>query len=150
MLSYDTPLWHNNCFRNQHSQAYFSPQLIRAGVLTVGQLLEDDSLMHQIAPTWHAIYQAAVGETASPTSGTDTFFQSRQKSLAPQHAKPWPPLPFWYDWTRHGMANFLSTSSQPDPRQPPDVWVTLSKVGLPATLHDFVHTALWRKIRTGE
>ena len=36
MLSYDTPLWHNNCFRNQQAQTYFCPQLIRAGVLTVG------------------------------------------------------------------------------------------------------------------
>ena len=25
MLSYDTPLWHNNCFRNQQAQTYFCP-----------------------------------------------------------------------------------------------------------------------------
>ena len=43
ILSYDTPLWHSTLFLNQRCLDYFDPRLIRPGVLTVGQLLEDDT-----------------------------------------------------------------------------------------------------------
>ena len=55
LLSYDTPLWHSSLFVNDQRLSYFSPRLIRLGVLTVGQLLEDDSLFLQLAPTWEPI-----------------------------------------------------------------------------------------------
>ena len=61
MISYDTPMWHNNCFRNSHLQTYYYPQLIRDG-----QLPEDDSSFRKIAPTWQSVYQMALGETSSP------------------------------------------------------------------------------------
>ena len=34
----------------------FVPMLIRKQVLTVGQLLEDDSLLQHLAPTWKPIH----------------------------------------------------------------------------------------------
>ena len=57
LLSYDTPLWHSTHFLNQHRQSYFAPGLTRMGVLTVGQLLEDDSLHSFLAPTWEPVYK---------------------------------------------------------------------------------------------
>ena len=126
MLSYDTPLWHNNCFRNQHAQTYFCPQLIKVGVLTLGQLLEDDSSFQQIAPTWRAVYQIALGGTTDPSDCTPQASQSRQKTPALLGAKPWPSMSFWCDWMQHHMAEFLSTSSPPEVRQPPNLWATLT------------------------
>ena len=142
MLSYDTPLWHNNCFRNQQAQTYFCPQLIRAGVLTVGQLLEDDSSFQLITSTWRDVYQTALGGNTDPPRCPDQAAQSRQKGLAPPGAKPWPPLSFWCNWTHHQMVEFLSTSRPPESRQTLDVWATLARAGLPTRLHNFVHTAL--------
>ena len=55
MLSHDTPLWHSTMFINRHKQSYFVPRLIRQGILTVGQLLEDDTLFALVAPTWLSI-----------------------------------------------------------------------------------------------
>ena len=36
--AYDTPLWHNGLFRNEHKQAYVCSKFIRMKVLTVGAL----------------------------------------------------------------------------------------------------------------
>ena len=44
----------------------FCPHLIRAGVLTVGQLLEDDSSFQLIAPTWRGVYPTALGGNTDP------------------------------------------------------------------------------------
>ena len=56
MLAYDTPLWHNVAFRNEQQLTSFCPALIRKQVVTVGQLLEDDTLLTHLAPTWRPIY----------------------------------------------------------------------------------------------
>ena len=48
------------------------------------------------------------------------------------------------------MVEFLSTSSPPQSKQTLDVWATLTRTGLPTHLHNFVHTALWKKLQTGE
>ena len=66
-LSYDMPLWHNVLFKNAHFHTYSSPSLIREGILTVGQLLEDDSYLNQIAPTWRPIYRETIGQLANQT-----------------------------------------------------------------------------------
>ena len=130
-LSYDTPLWHNNYFRNQQAQTYFCPQLIQAGVLTVGQLLEDDSSFQLIATTWRGVYQTALGGNTDPPRCPDQPARSKQKGLATPGAKPWPPLFFWCDWTHHQMIEFLSTSSPPESKHTLDVWATLARGGLP-------------------
>ena len=44
LLSYDTPMWHTILFRDQRALTYFAPRLIRQGIPTIGQLLEDDFL----------------------------------------------------------------------------------------------------------
>ena len=64
-LPYDMPLWHNPIFHNKHFHSYSCPSLIRCGVLTVGQLLEDDSNLSFIAPTRRAVYRDAVGQLAT-------------------------------------------------------------------------------------
>ena len=66
-LSYDMPLWHNVVFKNTHFHTYSSPSLIRDGILTVGQLLEDDSYLNQIAPTWRSVYRETIGQLANQT-----------------------------------------------------------------------------------
>ena len=60
-LSYDMPMWHNAVFKNTHFHTYSSPSLIRDGILTVGQRLEDDSYLNQIAPTWRSVYRETIG-----------------------------------------------------------------------------------------
>ena len=64
MLAYDTPLWHHHAFCNEHRQTYFYPQLIRAGILTVGDFLEDDSLLQRLAPSWRRIYSSTIRQLA--------------------------------------------------------------------------------------
>ena len=66
LLSYHTPLWHSSLFLNDQRLSYFSPRLIRLGVLTVGQLLEDDSLFSQLAPTWEPIYRRRLTTSHPP------------------------------------------------------------------------------------
>ena len=57
LLSFDTPLWHSILFLNDQPLSYFSPRFIRLRLLTVGQLLEDDTLFLQLAPMWEPIYR---------------------------------------------------------------------------------------------
>ena len=59
------PLWHNPIFHNKHFQSYACPTLIRCNVLSVGQLLEDDSSLGLIAPTWQAVYRDTIGQLAT-------------------------------------------------------------------------------------
>ena len=60
-LHYDMPLWHNPI---SHNNSYACPALIRCDVLSVGQLLEDDSTLGLITPTWQAVYRA-IGQLAT-------------------------------------------------------------------------------------
>ena len=64
-LSYDMPLWHNALFKSSHFHTYSSPSLIKDGILTVGQLLEDDLYLHQIPPTWRSVYRETIGQLAT-------------------------------------------------------------------------------------
>ena len=125
-LPYDLPLWHNAIFRNQQNLTYFSPALIRGGVLTVGQLMEDDSTRQLLPPQWGPIYEANIRSTALP----------------PQH----PPLPqpsFWLNWTVKKVALFLSYPHDLPPRQPKEIRSAFNRITLPPSNKDFVRLALW-------
>ena len=73
MLSFDSPLWHSTMFINKHKQSYFLPRLIRQGILTVGQLPEDDPLFALIAPPWLSIYKDRISNHCS----RHALFQTR-------------------------------------------------------------------------
>ena len=77
-LSYDMPVWHIALFKNTHFHTYSSPSLIRDGILTVGQLLEDDSYLNQIAPTWRSVYRETIGQLDN-----QTFVFSEQSRQTP-------------------------------------------------------------------
>ena len=70
-LRYDTPLWHFCLFRNNHKLSYYSPALIRAGITTVGLLLEDDSSLTLIGPSWRDVYCSAINHWPSDSSQLD-------------------------------------------------------------------------------
>ena len=71
----ELPLWHSTLFCNKHHNTYFAPNLIKQGVLTVGQLFDNNLVMHPymhqfISRTWLPVYQQALQHyQALPISG---------------------------------------------------------------------------------
>ena len=51
------------------SLTYYCPQLIRQGVITVGDLINNSTHISQIAPTWASIYQQGVFHYGSSNPG---------------------------------------------------------------------------------
>ena len=56
------PLWHNAAFKNNNSNTYYCPKLIREGILTVRQVFTanhfpKEDLLVQLAPTWQQVYR---------------------------------------------------------------------------------------------
>ena len=101
MLAYDTPLCHHVAFRNESKLTYFCPALIRKQVLTVGQLLEDDSLLSHLAPTWRPIYHMAIQQLAS--SGLPSPLQH------PERYPKFPTQEHWTTWICPPMTEYLSS-----------------------------------------
>ena len=68
--AYDSPLWHNVLFQDQHKQKYYCSKLIRMNVLMLGALLEDDTLVNYLAPSWQPIYEVGLaGISGRPPDG---------------------------------------------------------------------------------
>ena len=132
LLAYDTPLRHSILFRDQHALTYFAPRLIRLWVLTVGQLLEDDSLLTLIAPTWVPV--------------TDSGCPPPPPPPPPSCATPVPDQATWFDWARSHMAGLLSLQHTLQRRQSEEVWTAFHKLCLPAKQKDFIHRALWKRL----
>ena len=110
-LSYDMPLWHNVLFKNAHFHTYSSPSLIREGILTVGQLLEDDSYLNQIAPTWRPIYRETIGQLAN-----QTFVFSEHSRQTPCDLSS-----LISDWQRGPALAVMSYPRNREQRQPDEV-----------------------------
>ena len=141
MLAYDTPLWHHHAFCNQHNQTYYCPQLIRAGILTVGSLREDDSLFSRLAPSWQPIYRAAIQRLATS-----------QPPLPPAYPDRYPELPdrsHWVKWIDTKLLSYVSYPYDFEPRQEQKVWKAWWRCNLPSDLKDFVHAALWQRLPVG-
>ena len=131
-LSYDTPLWHSCLFTNQHGHSYFCPQLIRCGILTVGQFLEDDSNYDLLAPTWAPVYRDVLSLIACPGDS--------------------PPARtvHWGEWTKKTTALTLCYPKHLKNRQETQVWEKLIRSPLPEAEKDTVRVALWRKLPVGD
>ena len=139
----DAPAWHSTFFLNEHCHTYFSPRLIRQGILTIGQLLERPTYFSMLAPTWEPIYRhrLQVDQPLLPASLLPTF------ALPPQ---PPPDLTFWYAWTRAPVMELLSQPYSLKPRQPDSVWDAFHRCNLPPRHKDFIHKALWARLPVGQ
>ena len=139
----DAPAWHSTFFLNEHCHTYFSPRLIRQGVLTIGQLLEQPTYFSMLAPTWEPVYRhrLQVDQPLLPASLLPTF------ALPPQ---PPPDLTFWYAWTRAPVAELFSQPYSLKPRQPDSVWEAFHRCNLPPRHKDFIHKALWSRLPVGQ
>ena len=139
-LSYDMPLWHNVLFKNAHFHTYSSPSLIRDGILTVGQLLEDDSYLNQIAATWRSVYMGTIGQLAN-----QTFVFCEHSRQTPCDLSS-----LISDWQRGSALSVMSYLRDRERRQPDEVWKSLMSCGLPASDIDFIRKTLWRKQPVGD
>ena len=95
LLSYDTPLWHTTLFHKQQKLSHFAPRLMRLGILTVGQLLEDDLLLLLLAPnrvpiyTLEPIYTQRLSLNVTQQAPTDV--SAKRTALAV------PEVSFWFN-----------------------------------------------------
>ena len=139
----DAPAWHSTFFLNAQCHTYFSPRLIRQGVLTIGQLLEQPTYFSMLAPTWEPVYRhrLQMDQPLLPASLLPTF------ALPPQ---PPPDLTFWYAWTRAPVAELFSQPYSLKPRQPDSVWEAFHRCNLPPRHKDFIHKALWSRLPVGQ
>ena len=123
LSAYDTPLWHNALF-----------------VLIVGALLEDDTLLNHLAPSWKTIYAAALAGITSRPPG-DSAPQPLQNQNPMGDDTP-PPPAFWGSWNKPGVALFLAQPHTLPSRASQEVWQAFHKCPLPAAHKDFIHRAL--------
>ena len=133
-LPHDIPLWHNKLFSKSTSLTYFCPQLIRQGVTTMGDPINHNTHISQIAPTWAPIYQRGV-----------FHYGPSNPSQAPT-VPPLSPIPgadVWSRWTTKSMALFLCSPTSLSPRQPPEVWKAFHSFNVPAQHKDFIRQVLW-------
>ena len=105
-LSSGTPLWHNRLFSKPASLTYYCPQLIRQGVITVGDLINNSTHISQIAPTWASIYQQGVFHYHSSNLGQAPT-NSPLHPVPGLHLVPMAPLssPFCALGVRNGRQN---------------------------------------------
>ena len=108
-------------------------------MLTVGRLLEDDSSLSLIAPTWRAFYRDAIGQLA--TGMYDFDAQATHPAVCFSTL-----LAEWHAGT--AMAA-LSYPKELKRRQDASVWEALIKSPVPDHDKDFVRVALWRKLAVG-
>ena len=130
VMPYDMPMWHNTLFRNQHSQPYYGPRLIRGGVLAWGNFLEDDPSQDCVTPTWKPIYNV----TKPAAQDGDSFF------LSPD---------FWMLWNKAAVRSRLSYPVKLKSRQSRDIWGKFCSSEVPLHLKDFIRKTLWKKLRVG-
>ena len=126
-------------FHNKHFHSDACPALIRCNVLTVGQLLEDDSSLGLIAPTWQAVYRDTIGQLATNMYEFDAQATHPAVCFSTLLAE-------WHAGT--AMAA-LSYPKEIERRQDALVWEALVKSPLPDQDKDFVRVALWRKLQVG-
>ena len=132
------PLWHNVLFRNRAGGTYYSPDLVRKGVLSSAQMSEGmdgvEQLIQNLPMLTKSVYRAAFKRIRLSEDGC----------FAPYHVPG-----FWLNWTKKPVALHLSTSCYVTPRQPASVWKQFLRVTAPTHFTDFVRRALWLKLPVG-
>ena len=133
------PLWHNPISHDKHFHSYACPALIRCNVLTAGQLLEDDSSLSLIAPTWRAVYRDAIGQLATGTYEFDAQVTHPAVCFSTLLAE-------WYAGTAMAAQAYPKEIER---RQDASVWEALVQSPLPDRDKDFVRIALWHNFPVG-
>ena len=82
----------------------------------MGDLLEDDSLLQRLAPSWRPIYSSAIRQLANS-----------QLPVPPPPPRPdrypnFPDKPYWTKWIDAKLICFVSYPYDFEPRQQREVW----------------------------
>ena len=113
--------------------------VLRCNVLSVGRLLEDDSSLCLIAPTWQAVYRDTIGQLAANMYEFDAQATHPAVYFSTLLAK----------WHAGTAMIALSYPKEIERRQDASVWEALVKSPRPDQDKDFVRVALWRKLPVG-
>ena len=128
-VSCSWPAWHTVAYRDQHGHAYYSPSLVRKGVLRLSQLRSLDSFPRCLPATWVPRYSAAL----APSTTAGEFNRDLVRG-----------------WNTTPTLRVLMTASSVQERVPEDTWGFLNALRLPGVLRDFLRAALWRKLPVGD
>ena len=107
------PVWHNALLRNFCSFSYWSPPLIRRGVMRWGDLVDNGAipllLWDMLAPTWRPVYLERVGQIVSSYKA-DLEYKG-------------PELGSWAaSWSSRRMLLFMQHRRRHPARQTLEVW----------------------------
>ena len=95
----DLPVWRSAILQNKHHRAYVAPRLVRKGVLTGGQLLDDQlqvlpTCAKLMGSTWVPVYATALERFQAKViydwSRPTAWLHGWAKSLTLQHIAPSP------------------------------------------------------------
>ena len=128
-VSCSWPAWHTVAYRDQHGHAYYSPSLVRKGVLRLSQLRSLGSFPQCLPPTWVPRYSVAL----APSTTAGEFNQDLVRG-----------------WNTTPTLRVLMTANSVQERVPEDTWGFFNALRLPGVLRDFLRAALWRKLPVGE
>ena len=128
-VSCSWPAWHTVAYRHQHGHAYYSPSLVRKGVLRLSQLRSLDAFPRCLPPTWVPRYSAAL----APSTTAGEFDQDWVRG-----------------WNRTPTVRVLITAISVQERVPEDTWGVFNALRLQGVLRDFLRAALWRKLPVGD
>ena len=105
----------------------------------MGQLLEDDSNLSLIAPTWRAVYRDTIGQLATGMYAFDAQATHPAVCFSTLLAE-------WYGGTALAALTYPKEIKR---RQEASVWEALVKSPLTDQDKYFVRVALWRKLAVG-
>ena len=100
-VSRSWPAWQTVAYRDQHGHAYYSPSLVRKGVLGLSQLRSLDSFPRCLPPTWVPRYSVA----PAPSTTAGEFNQDLVRG-----------------WNTTPTLRVLMTASSVQERVPEDTW----------------------------
>ena len=122
------PEWHTLAYRDQHGHAYFSPSLVRRGVLTLTHLRSLGDFPRCMPPTWEPRYRTAL----APASSAGEFTRDLVSS-----------------WGTTSTMRVLMTASSDEGRLPGETWGYFNSLRLEGALRDFLRSAIWKKLPVG-
>ena len=128
-LSSTWPAWHTVAYRDHHGHTYFSPSLIRQGIMTLQQLRALGNFPGCLPPTWDPRYR----QPPSPASTAGEF--SRDLVL---------------HWGSTPTLHMLMTASSVEECVPDDTWGHFNSLRLEGPMRDFLLAAIWRKLPVGD
>ena len=134
------PVWHNALLRNARSFSYWSPPLIRRGVMRWGDLVDNGAipllLWDMLAPTWRLVYLEKVEQVVS----------SYQAALDYKGAE----LGAWAaTWSSRRMLLYMQHRRRHPARKTLEVWSAFQRLYLPRWDKNFITRCLWKKLPVG-